>query len=174
MALFQDEPDEDSSPNAFQTEGEDKAFFPFQDEADEEDLRRRIASAPSKQPRASRVLGNEPDEVMQQHQAQPQLFGEEVDEDCISGSDDSAYFADCEDDCSNEARQLVQQVQLNFSTLNMFLSTQLGFPKTDSTDPPRKKRAYDNSKRAARAKETKRQKTDLSKRTVLARNNPDP
>lgn len=111
--------------------------------------------------------------MMQQHQAQPQLFGEEVDEDCISGSDDSAYLADCDDDCSNEARQLVQQVQLNFSTLNMFLSMQLGFPKTDSTDPPRKKRAY-ASKRAARAKETKRQKNDLSKRTVFARNNPDP
>ena len=174
MALFQDEADEDSSPNLFQTEGEDKGYFPFQDEADEDNLQQPIASAPSKQSRASKVLRNEPDEVMQQHRAQPQLFGEEVDEDCNSGSDSSAYLADCEDDCSKETRQLVQQVELNFSTLNMFLSTQLGFHKTDSTDPPRKKRAYDNSKRAARAVETKRQKKDLSKRTVLPRNSTDP
>ena len=136
MAIFQDEPDEDSSPTAFQTEKEETDICLFQDEVEE---RRPCSAAASQGPRHSRdlrVLGEEPDE---RRGMESDLFGDEGDEE-ESDSSNSAYLADCENDCSKDQQQLVlQQVQLNFSTLNKFLATQLGFQQSTS-EPPKKKK----------------------------------
>lgn len=156
MSIFQDEPDEDSSPNVFQKEKDEIGTFLFQDEGEES------APAPSantsmgpRQTKDLRVLHDEPDETLEPNMG---LFADEQDE-VGSDSTESAYLADCEDDCSEHQQQLVvQQLNLSFSTLNQFLSTQLGFHQARSQEQPRKKRCYNNQRRAAQAAESKRQR----------------
>ena len=157
MGIFQDEPDEDSSPTAFQTEKEDAASL-FQDEVEE---RPPTSAASSRGPHSSkdlRVLGEEPDE---RSRLETNLFGDEGDEE-TSDSSNSAYLADCENDCPKDQQQLVlQQVQLSFSTLNKFLATQLGFQQS-TAEPPKKKRCYNNLRRAAIAEERRKKQQKLN------------
>ena len=133
MSLFQDEPDEDSSPNLFQSEKEERRSFLFQDEGEESCQRPNPAGSAPKS-RSSRVLGEEPEETIRPSAV---LFGDEGDEGSNSG--DSAYLGDCEADCPRDQQELIaQQVALNFSTLNKFLSTQLGFHQAAPLEPSKK------------------------------------
>lgn len=170
MSLFQEEPDEESSPSPFQNEGDEKSFL-FQDEADEGEQ----TSHPSL-PRPSRslqVLGDEADEPVHLDRSFGSLFDDEEDED-DSDSNGSACLADCEHDCSNDQQQLVQQVDLSFFNLNKFLSTKLGFQQASQQEPPKKKRCYNNDRRAAQAAAKRKLRgKDCSGRKPLPRNNPE-
>ena len=160
MGIFQDEPDEDSSPTAFQTEKEEAGVCLFQDEVEDRHPRAAASSGVPRQSRDLRVLGEEADE---RRGLETNLFGDEGDEE-ESDSSNSAYLADCENDCSKDQQQLVmQQVQLNFSTLNKFLATQLGFQQSPA-EPPKKKRCYNNTRRAAIAEAKKQQKLNAGRK----------
>eukprot|EP00435_Cladocopium_sp_Y103_P028818 s1822_g7.t1 len=105
MGIFQDEPDEDSSPTAFQIEKEEGGISLFQDEVEEQHGGSANSYSVPRQSRDLKVLGEEPDEG---RGPETDLFGDEGDEDG-SDSSNSAYLADCENDCSNHQQQLVRQ-----------------------------------------------------------------
>ena len=147
--LFQDEPDE-HSPNLFQEERDEKPVVPtslFQAEPDESD-----PVAPSLKPSSSsglHVLRDEPEEG--ENVCATALFQEELDESDETVSDDSqsGYDADNDRDGIDPG---IQQVELNFATLNQFISTQLLQNSSQHVEPPKKRRRYDNRRRAAAAK----------------------
>lgn len=83
-------------------------------------------------------------------------------------SDDSAYFADCDDD--NEIGHPQRSiVQLSHSVLSNFLKGQIMKVSTESVSEPKKKRHYDNTKRAAAAEHAKKLRRTSAKR--VPRNN---
>ena len=152
MALFQDERDESSSSDTkreplalFQDEPDEGNVAPFHDEPDEDD--------------SQIVFMHEQDERTQPigrpHPAQSSparrcaLFGNESDEDS-TGSNSSAYMADGENEHDDHQKALVE---MSLETLSKFLSSQLGKAASCHAAPeqPKKKRCYDNSKRAANA-----------------------
>ncbi|CAK9049981.1 unnamed protein product [Durusdinium trenchii] len=136
--LFQDEPDEDSGPGLFQDEKEEDAGpVLFQAERDEPVICQR--HKPGSQNVSLSLLRDEPEEGDQQP---PQvLFGMEADE----LSEDSAYEADDED-----TKDIQALVQLSFSTLNQFLTTNLigKGAREPTAEQAKKKRRYNNEGRA--------------------------
>lgn len=160
--LFQDEPDEKSSPDLFQNEGEEGEPFPFQDEKDEPQQSHHPKSGAD----GFNPFQVEPDEVDQP--AAPCPFDMELDE---GESDDSAYMADAE--CDKEDSDHHAVVRLSFSTLNQFLTNHLIAGNTQSpVEPVKKKRRYNNNNRAKAAAAKNDMK--LSKRKQrLARNHPE-
>ena len=162
MPPFQDEPDEAPSPTIFQNEADEEINFMFQDEPDEDVQPVHPAREPAS------------------HAEQPQLFGDELSEQTEndggsnSESNSSAYLADGEADCDPGQQDLVRQVQLNFSTLTTFLSTQLNFKTESVSEPAKKKRRYNNANRAAKAAAASTQKEREQPRARrIARNDPD-
>lgn len=141
--LFRDELDEPSPTRPFRREHGEQGGL-FMDEADEDANQiRQSRSGGSKN--LNRPFHEEPEEH------EPQLFGDEpAESECETDSSDEA-FADI-----NEGSKSL--VELSFSTISKFLSTQLakGSPSAStSSQPARKKRYYDNSKRAAKAQQRK-------------------
>lgn len=95
-------------------------------------------------------------------------FGVEEDERFRSDSELSGGIADDETD-----QQVVTQrglVALSFSTLSQFMSTQLARPSEKFGEVPKKKRKYDNSKRAAAATASKEVKLAGSTKVRVPRN----
>lgn len=84
-------------------------------------------------------------------------------------SDDSAYFADCDDD--NEIGQPQRSiVQLSHSVLSNFLKGQIMKLSAESVSEPKKKRHYDNTKRAAAAEHAKKMRCKTANQSRLPRN----
>lgn len=163
--LFQDEPDEDSGPGLFQDEKEEDAGpVLFQAERDEPVICQR--HKPGSQNVSLSLLRDEPEEGDQQP---PQvLFGMEADE----LSEDSAYEADDED-----TKDIQALVQLSFSTLNQFLTTNLigKGAREPTAEQAKKKRRYNNEGRAKAAAAKKELKSQsFCGRQRVARNNPEP
>ena len=167
--LFQDEPDEHSSPGLFNDEGEECCTVLFQDEPPEQESHRNQGRAlPHVPPDAGLVLlRDEPDECADG--GVQNLFAVELDEQS-SNSDDSAYHADAEDR-SHPAQQAL--VQLNFSVLNKFLARNLLSDTTSTADQPTKNRRYNNASRAKAAAEKQALRRNSGRKRV-ARNNPEP
>ena len=98
---------------------------------------------------------------------------------CLVRSDDnsddsaySAYFADCDDD--NEVGQPQRSiVQLSHSVLSNFLKGQIMKVSTNSVSEPKKKRPYDNTKRAAAAEHAQKIKRNSANQSRLPRNSED-
>lgn len=167
-ALFQDEPDEDSGPDLFQDEKDEDGVFLFQDESAERDGHGSSSHSKLVKDHGLNVLRDEPDE---QPEFQPTLFGTEDDEvESDSGSDGSAYFGDCE----KEKPDAHAIVQLNFSTITKFLSSQLSKAGTEplNKESAKKKRRYNNQNRE-RAAETRRNAKPPASRQRVPRNSPD-
>lgn len=147
--LFQDEPDEASPASPFGREHAEQSVL-FMDEADED-----VNSIQRRTERKSLSTGpvlHEPNE------RESQLFGDEPNE-----SDDDDTDSDLEKVPDGDINQGSKSlVELSFSTISQFLSTQLARASasgTASSQPARKKRCYDNSKRAAAAEQRKAQST---------------
>lgn len=164
--LFQDEPDEDAGPALFQNE-KDEPHKLFQDEPEERPTS-FIAFGRTKDIGLD-LLQDEPDEAPQHR---PALFGTEEDErvSVSENSDsDSAYWGDCEEDTKQDNYGIVQ---LNFSTINKFLCSQMSSadPKIGS-EPVKKKRRYNNKNRSKAAEAKRANKPAVRKR--VPRNCPD-
>ena len=86
-------------------------------------------------------------------------------------SNDSAYFADCDDEVSEPQRSLVQ---LSSAVLTEFLKSQFiqGTGTTTAAPEPRQKRHYNNTRRASAAEHRRnlRPKTTSGR---MARNSED-
>eukprot|EP00435_Cladocopium_sp_Y103_P054448 s717_g17.t1 len=147
--LFQDEPDEQSSPGLFNDEGEEPCAVLFQDEPPEQESHqnRGLVSPPVPRDAGLVLLRDEPDESGRN--GSQSLFAVEPDED-DGESDDSVYNADAEEQ-SDPAQQAL--VQLNFSVLNNFLAKNLLSDPTPTAEQPKKKRRYNNASRAKAASE---------------------
>lgn len=166
--LFQDEPDEDSGPDLFQDEEDEGGNFLFQDESAEREDHGGPSHSKMVKDHGLSFLRDEPDE---QPQFKPVLFGTEDDEvESDSGSDGSAYFGDCE----KEKLDAHAIVQLNFSTIARFLSSQLSKAGTEplNKEPVKKKRRYNNQNRE-RVAETRRNAKLPASRQRVPRNSPD-
>ena len=156
-SLFQDEPDEDSGPELLQNEPEERPPGLFQDEPAEKETRPPLKKSSGNRhgSHGQHLLQDEPDECgVPQHS----LFGVENDEaeDCsLSDSSSSAYLG--EDEKDNDMHTIVQ---LNFSTINKFLTSQLDRVTTpkSTTEPGKKKRRYNNQNRARLAESRKNAK----------------
>ena len=167
--ICQDEPDEDSGPELFQNEPDENRHSLFGEEPEERDALRPSSSS---RPRSHKECGlsllqDEPDEAPHHQPLRASLFGVEQDEleqnGCSSGSDDSAYSGDCE----KEKTDAYNIVQLNFSTLSKFLTSQLSTAgSTTSKEPIKKKRRYNNQNRMKAADERKLNKESTVKQRV--------
>lgn len=163
--LFQDEPDEDTGPELFQIE-RDEPHKLFQDEPEERPPPFRAFG--TTKDAGLDLLQDEPDEAPHR----PALFGAEEDE-CDSGNQnsdsDSAYWGDCEKDTKQDNYAIVQ---LNFSTINKFLCSQMSSadPKIGN-EPVKKKRRYNNKNRSKAAEAKRANKPAVRKR--VPRNCPD-
>lgn len=149
--LFQNEPDENESCFTWVEPDEEERLF--QPEHEEE---------PS-QPVF--VLPDEPDECDEDNE----VASNERDE--AGSSNESAYDGDVDDVGPDSASQRAL-CEMSFKTLNSFLNTQLCKPISErSTQQPKKKRCYDNSKRAMQAASKRASKPQPN--TRLARNDPE-
>ena len=161
--LFQDEPDEQSSPTLFADEGDEPLPGLFQDEPPE----RESFTTSSDQHVGPSLLQDEPDDS--DTEAVP--FAVELDE-VDSGSENSAYDGDLEDQPDKSQQALVQ---LHFSVLNKFLTQNFLTASDPTVEQPKKKYRYNNANRAKAASEklaSKLQQSSGRKRT--ARNDPAP
>ncbi len=149
--MFDDEPDEPEQPLA--------DLFLHQTEPDEEDRPQQCLF---------QIEENEPDEGPQ-FCARP----EEPDEPSLGeASDDSAYQGDVDETVSAHHQPIFD---MGFQVMSQFLASQLGTISQNakvSVDQPKKKRCYNNSRRAAKAAAAKGLKP-TSTRDRLARNNPE-
>ena len=152
MPLFQNEPDEPEGPSLFQNEGDEVALFCFQDEPDEP-----VVALPVQPPSLP--------------SGQAQLFQDELDGPVSeSDSDSSGHLADYED----EPKTSTQKVNLNFAALTKFLDSQLcRAGQKEHAEPVKKKRKYNNAKRAAKAAAAKQLPENEPATTRLARNSLD-
>ena len=150
LGLFLAEPDEPDDDGTI-----------FGDEADEED-------------RQPTLWQNEVEEA----NCQPPLLGIEKDEveqtflDLESDSSDSAYEADVESDLVSSRKALFD---MSFTTLNRFMAGQLCKAAGDSAGanrPAKKRRCYNNAKRAAKAAAGRAQNKGSTAKRV-PRNDPD-
>lgn len=152
LGLFHAEPDEPDDVGTI-----------FGDEADEED-------------RQPTLWQNE----VEEEDCQPRLLGVEKDEveqtflDLESDSMDSAYEADVDSDLVSSRKALFD---MSFTTLNRFMAGQLCKAAGDSASsnrPPKKRRCYNNAKRAAKAAAGRAQtQGSTAKRVQVPRNDPD-
>lgn len=154
--LFQDETEEDG-PSLFQIEpDEETESFLFQDE-----LAERQVPKPQTSCSGLDLLKEEPDELCDQYQ--PQLFGAELDKEISEDSEsgNSAYVRDTE----SSSRCKITTVQLNFATMDKFLSSHLkAATETKTAEPNKKKRRYNNANRAKAAADRKQSKPAGEKR----------
>ena len=159
--MFDDEPDEPDEPEQTLADR-----FLHHTEPDEENR---------PQQHLFQVEENEPDEGPQfcvrpegpEEPDEPSL-GESSND---SASDVSAYEGDVDETVS--AHQPI--FEMGFQVMNQFLASQLGKVSPSakvSVDQPKKKRCYNNSRRAAKAAAAKALKP-TSTRVRLARNNPE-
>ena len=106
------------------------------------------------------------------------LFGDEPDEcSSVASGDSQDYFADVDDVATGTHKSFVK---LSFETMTTFLQSQLSTAaKTMQVGEPsqKKKRCYNNTTRAAKAKarklETDQEKSSLNREQRTARNDPD-
>ncbi len=149
--LFHAEPDEPSDGGAF-----------FGDEPDEEDRQPTLWQDETEEAdgQSACLLGIEKDEV-------EQTFSDSPDD-----SSDYAYEADVESDLVSSRRSLFD---MSFTTLNRFMAGQLCKAAGDSASsnmPAKKRRCYNNAKRAAKAAAGRAQKQGSTAKRV-PRNDPD-
>ena len=135
-ALFQPEPDE-VEPSLFQDEP---------DEGSEDDDAEQGGIGAG-------LFKNEPDEPEEPERNEQDVqfmpFQNEDDEhNHCSDSDDMPYLADDEGLDATIPKGIVD---MSFSTLNRFLSSQLCKTSDVAVEPPKKKRCYNNMKRLAKA-----------------------
>lgn len=89
------------------------------------------------------------------------------------GESESGYEADA--DANNEIGESSKAlVELSFATLNSFLKGKLcKVDQQEPSQPPRKRRVYNNANRAAAAEARKAKTDSTSSRNVLVRNSED-
>lgn len=170
-ALFQDESEEPAPASPLHVEGEEPASNEpcglFCDEPDEPEAPLAPKNQQAGPDRGLEVLG-----VEREEDDEHELFGDEPGESDNSagyvsdGSEVARFHGDLDEDRNN-------LVQLSFSTLSTFLSTQLCNTSSSSVpEPARKKRCYNNRKRLAAA--MKRKQEEGERATRQKRNSPDP
>ena len=162
-SLFQDEPGEPEpfgdEPDEADADDEGGTSHLFQDEVDEADsiFFKIDETAPPSSTKGGYV-------------SESVCFQDELDE--PSHSDSESCLADI-DETEGDLRQ-ERIVALSFSTMNTFMASQLRkTPATVVPRPPRKRRCYDNSNRAAKAAAAK-QVRGHPKTERIARNDPVP